>query len=92
MIAAEDDDVGVLTLAENVGGRPLTAYEKAVGLVRLAKMSPGVSQERLAERAGISQPMVSNLLGALSASPPPLLKLFSGENFGKLVLRVAADD
>jgi len=88
MIAAEDDDVGVLTLAENVGGRPLTAYEKAVGLVRLAKMSPGVSQERLAERAGISQPMVSNLLGALSASPPPLLKLFSGGMDARAVLEL----
>jgi ParB/RepB/Spo0J family partition protein len=77
MIAAADDNVGVLTLAENTGSRALTPYEKAVGLIRLREASPGMTQQGLANLAGISQPMVSNLLQALTGSPPPLLELFS---------------
>lgn len=77
IIAKAGDDVGVLTLAENVGGRGLTPYERAVSLTRLKEQRPQLTQVELAKSAGISQGTVSNLLRAYGGSTPALRGLFA---------------
>lgn len=77
IIAKAGDDVRVLTLAENVGGRGLTPYERAVGLTRLKEERPELTQVGLAKSVGISQSTVSNLLRAYGESTPALRGLFA---------------
>jgi ParB/RepB/Spo0J family partition protein len=77
IIARAGDDVGVLTLAENVGGRGLTPYERAVSLTRLKEQRPELTQVELAKSASISQGTVSNLLRAYGGSTPALRGLFA---------------
>jgi len=77
IVAKSSDDVHLLTLAENTGGRSLTAYERSVGLIRWKESNPGITQIKLAEDAGVSQGTVSNLLASYEASTPALRGLFA---------------
>ena len=77
IVAKSSDNIHLLTLAENTGGRSLTAYERAVGLIRGKMRNPGITQIKLAEDAGVSQGTVSNLLAAYEASTPALRGLFA---------------
>jgi ParB family chromosome partitioning protein len=88
IIAKAGDDVGVLTLAENVGGRGLTPYERAVGLTRLKEQRPELTQVELAKLAGISQSTVSNLLRAYGESTPALRGLFAEGMDARAVVEV----
>lgn len=77
IIARSSDDLDMLTLAENTGGRQLSSYERAVALVRLKIERPKLTQTALAKRLGISQGTISNLLAAYEGSTPPLRGLFA---------------
>ena len=77
IIARSGDDRGILTLAENTGGRKLSSYERAVALTRLREERPNLTQVALAEKMGVSQGTVSNLLAAYEASTPALRGLFA---------------
>lgn len=77
IIARKDDDLNLLTLAENTGGRGLTPYEKALGLARLKGDNPELSLRDLARRTGIHFTTVSNLLRAYQDAPPVLRGLFA---------------
>jgi ParB family chromosome partitioning protein len=77
IVAKNSDNVHLLTMAENTGGRSLTAYERAVVLIRWKESNPGITQIKLAEDASVSQGTVSNLLAAYEASTPALRGLFA---------------
>ena len=77
IVAKSSDNIHLLTMAENTGGRSLTAYERAVGLIRWKESNSGITQIKLAEDAGVSQGTVSNLLAAYEASTPALRGLFA---------------
>jgi len=77
IIARSGDDLGILTLAENTGGRKLSSYERAIALTRLKEARPNLTQVTLAEKMGVSQGMVSNLLAAYEGSTPALRGLFA---------------
>lgn len=75
--AKSSDNVHLLTMAENTGGRSLTPYERAIGLVRWKEINPETTQVDLAEETGVSQGTVSNLLAAYEESTPALRGLFA---------------
>jgi len=77
IIARSSDDLGLLTLAENTGGRQLSSYERAVALVKLKEDRPELTQTALAKHLGTSQGTISNLLAAYEASTPALRGLFA---------------
>ncbi len=77
IVAKSSDNIHLLTMAENTGGRSLTAYERAVGLIRWKESNSGITQIKLAVDAGVSQGTVSNLLAAYEASTPALRGLFA---------------
>lgn len=77
IVARGNDDLGLLTLAENSGGRELSAYERAVALVRLKEDRPELTQTALAKQLGVSQGRISNLLAAYEGSSPALRGLFA---------------
>jgi ParB/RepB/Spo0J family partition protein len=77
IVAKSGDNVHLLTLAENTGGRSLTAYERAVGLIRWKESNAGITQVKLAKDTGVSQGTISNLLAAYEASTPALRGLFA---------------
>jgi ParB family chromosome partitioning protein len=77
IIARSSDDLDLLTLAENTGGRPLSSYERAVALVKIKEERPSLTQTALAKRLGTSQGTISNLLAAYEGSTPPLRGLFA---------------
>ena len=77
IVAKSSDNIHLLTMAENTGGRSLTAYERSVGLIRWKESNSGITQIKLAEDAGVSQGTVSNLLAAYEASTPALRGLFA---------------
>jgi ParB/RepB/Spo0J family partition protein len=77
IIARDNDDLGMLTLAENTGGRQLSSFERAVALQRLKEARPELTQTALAEKIGTSQSTISNLLAAYNGSTPALRGLFA---------------
>jgi ParB/RepB/Spo0J family partition protein len=77
IIARDSDDLGLLTLAENTGGRQLSSFERAVALTRLKEDRPELTQTALAKHLGTSQGTISNLLAAYEASTPALRGLFA---------------
>jgi len=77
IIAKSSDKVHLLTVAENTGGRSLTPYERAIGLVRWKEINPETTQVDLAKETGVSQGTVSNLLAAYEESTPALRGLFA---------------
>lgn len=77
IIARDSDDLGLLTLAENTGGRQLSSFERAVALIRLKEDRPELTQTALAKHLGTSQGTISNLLAAYEASTPALRGLFA---------------
>ena len=77
IIARSSDDLGLLTLAENTGGRQLSSYERAVALVKLKEDRPELTQTALAKHLGTSQGTISNLLAAYEGSTPALRGLFA---------------
>jgi len=71
MIARSDDDHELITLAENMGRRELSSYERALALKSLQERRD-LSVRKVASAAGISPAFVSILFSALSA--PDLLR------------------
>ncbi len=90
IVAKSSDNIHLLTLAENTGGRSLTAYERAVGLIRWKESNPGITQIKLAEDAGVSQGTVSNLLTAYETSTPALRGLFASGMAPRAVIELQA--
>ena len=70
MIAKSEDDHELITLAENMGRRELTGYERALALKSLQERRE-LSVRKVADAAGISAAYVSDLFNAL-VSPDPL--------------------
>lgn len=77
IIARDEDDVGLLTLVENVGRRELTGFERALSIVELKKRGAGASARELAAKTGLHFTHVADLIKAYSDSPPALRGLFA---------------
>jgi len=69
MITRSDDDHELITLAENMGRRELSAYERALALKSLQERR-GLSVRKVAHAAGVSPALVSELFSALAAPDP----------------------
>ncbi len=70
MLARSDDDHELITLAENMGRRDLSSYERALALKSLQDRR-NLSVRKVAGAAGVSPSYTSDLLSALT-SPAPL--------------------
>jgi ParB/RepB/Spo0J family partition protein len=77
IVTQDEDEARILTLAENMGGRALTPYEKALSLTRLKEVHPYLSVRSLGQRTGIPFQTVSTLLRAYQESPPVLRGMFA---------------
>lgn len=77
IIATKDDDVDLLTLVENTGGRALTPYEKALSLVEIKGKKPELTTRKLGKLTGIRYTHVSDLIRAYKNSTPALRGLFA---------------
>jgi len=66
MISRSDDDHELITLAENMGRRELTSYEKALALKSLQERRD-LSVRKVADTAGVSPALASELFSALAA-------------------------
>jgi len=77
IIARDEEEARILTLAENMGGRALTPYEKALALAGLQELHPDLSIRALGDRTGIPFQTISTLLRAYQDSPPALRGLFA---------------
>ena len=69
MIARSDDDHELITLAENMGRRELSAYERAMSLKSLQERRD-LSVRKVSSAAGVSHTLTSRLFSALSAPDP----------------------
>jgi hypothetical protein len=79
IIRQHEEEINLLTFAENCGRRDLTPYEKAVALSKIMEMNDdNLSFRQLAKKTGVSLSSVSNLLKAYRESPPALRMLFAG--------------
>ena len=76
MVIEDEGEARFLTLAENMGSRRLTPYEKALALVRLKETCPALSVRGLGQKSGIPYQSVSTLIRAYQESPPHLRRLF----------------
>ena len=77
IVTQDEDEARILTLAENMGGRALTPYEKALALAKLKEAHPDLSVRVLGQRTGIPFQTVSTLLRAYQESPPVLRGMFA---------------
>jgi len=77
IIARAEDDLQAFALAENLGHRELTAYEKALSLMALKGSDPQLSLRRLARRSGLPFGTVSSLVSAYEKSTPVLRRCFA---------------
>ena len=77
IITQDEDEARILTLAENMGGRALTPYEKALALSGLKEAHPDLSVRALGQQTGIPFQTVSTLLRAYQESPPALRGMFA---------------
>ena len=66
IIARSDDDHELITLAENMGRRELSSYERAQALKSLQERR-GLSVRKVADLVGVSPAYTSELFSALSA-------------------------
>lgn len=66
MIARTDDDHELITVAENMGRRELSSYERALALKSLQKRR-GLSVRKVADTAGVSPALASELFSSLDA-------------------------
>jgi ParB/RepB/Spo0J family partition protein len=66
MISRSDDDHELITLAENMGRRELSSYERALALKSLQERK-GLSVRKVSDAAGVSHTLTSRLFSALSA-------------------------
>ncbi len=78
IIARCDDDIRAIALAENIGHRNLTPYEKAIGLEGLKSSNPSLSLRKLSKESGIPFGTVSSLIAAYEKSSPVLRRMFAG--------------
>ncbi len=74
IITEEEHDHELITLAENMGRRELTTYERALAIGSL-KEERGLSIRKTGELTGLSIGHISRLLSSLDA-PQPLLELW----------------
>lgn len=79
VIEADDNQSAVLSLIENLQREDLGFYDESMGIDRLIKMH-GLTQEKAAERLGLSQSAVANKLRLLRL-PPEQLQLLSQKGF-----------
>ncbi len=86
MIARSDDDHELITLAENMGRRELSSYERALALKSLQERR-GLSVRKVAEAAGFSPSYTSDLFNALSAPA----NLLDGWKEGSISTKVVVD-
>lgn len=77
IIAKAEDDIQAFALAENLGHRELTPYEKALSLMSLKRKDPRLSLRMLAERSSLPQGTVSSLISAYEKSTPILRRRFA---------------
>jgi ParB/RepB/Spo0J family partition protein len=77
MITRDEAEARILTLAENMGGRALTPYEKALALSGLKEAHPDLSIRSLGQRTGIPFQTASTLLRSYQESPPALRGMFA---------------
>ncbi|MCJ7824114.1 MAG: ParB/RepB/Spo0J family partition protein, partial [Anaerolineales bacterium] len=77
IIARAEDDLQAFALAENLGHRELTAYEKVLSLMALKGSDPQLSLRRLAHRSGLPFGTVSSLVSAYEKSTPVLRRCFA---------------
>jgi len=77
IVARSDDDIQAFALAENLGHRELTAYEKALSLMALKGSDPRLSLRELARRSGLPFGTVSSLVSAYEKSTPVLRRCFA---------------
>jgi ParB/RepB/Spo0J family partition protein len=77
LVIHDEDEARFLTIAENMGNRGLTPYEKALALVRLKETYPSFSTRDLERETGIPFQSVSTLIRAYQESPPTLRKMFA---------------
>ncbi len=77
IIARSDDDIRAIALAENIGHRNLTPYEKAIGLKGLKSSNPNLSLRNMAKVSGIPFGTVSSLIAAYEKSSPALRRMFA---------------
>ena len=77
IIARGDDDIRAIALAENIGHRNLTPYEKAIGLEGLKSSHDSLSLRNLAKKSGIPFGTVSSLIAAYEKSSPVLRRMFA---------------
>jgi ParB-like partition proteins len=76
IVAKEDDDTASLTIAENVGIKPLSSFERATAINLLGRENPEMSEPLdIANATGIPLSSVYMLMSAIS-SPPALLAIF----------------
>ncbi len=78
ILAQEGDDIPAFALAENLGHRDLTAYEKALSLASMKAESESLSLRGLAKRSGLPFGTVASLVGAYEKSTPALRRCFAG--------------
>ena len=69
MISRSDDDHELITLAENMGRRELSSYERALALKSLQERR-NMSIRKVSDAAGVSHTLTSRLFSALSAPDP----------------------
>jgi ParB/RepB/Spo0J family partition protein len=77
ILARAEDDLQAFALAENLGHRELTAYEKALSLMTLKGSDPRLSLRDLARRSGLPFGTVSSLVSAYEKSTPVLRRCFA---------------
>jgi len=77
IIARAEDDLQAFALAENLGHRELTAYEKALSLMTLKESDPRLSLRNLARRSSLPFGTVSSLISAYEKSTPILRRCFA---------------
>ena len=77
IIARAEDDLQAFALAENLGHRELTAFEKVLSLMSLKGSDPQLSLRRLARRSGLPFGTVSSLVSAYEKSTPVLRRCFA---------------
>jgi len=77
IITHDVEEARILTIAENMGGRALTPYEKALALSNLKEVHRDLSVRALGQRTGIPFQTVSTLLRAYQDSPPALRGMFA---------------
>ncbi|MBI9051868.1 MAG: ParB/RepB/Spo0J family partition protein [Anaerolineaceae bacterium] len=75
LIITNEDNVSILTLAENTGTRKLTSYELAMSIEQIAKENPDWDTKTIIAKTGVPQSTVYNLLNILNDDCPAIIIL-----------------